>query len=112
MDENEKRIRTKLRDDFVHYAKKCLKIRTKSHGIQPFILNKAQMYIHQLVEQQKRETGRVRVIIVKGRQQGCSTYTEGRFFWIVTHQFGMRAFILTHDNDATSNLFEMAHALL
>jgi intein/homing endonuclease len=108
MDENEKRIRTKLRDDFVHYAKKCLKIRTKSHGIQPFVLNKAQMYIHQLVEQQKRETGRVRVIIVKGRQQGCSTYTEGRFFWIVTHQFGMRAFILTHDNDATSNLFEMA----
>jgi hypothetical protein len=108
MDENEKRIRKRLRDDFVHYAKKCLKIRTKSHGIQPFKLNKAQMYIHEQVEKQKRETGRVRVIIVKGRQQGCSTYTEGRFFWIVTHQFGMRAFILTHDNDATSNLFEMA----
>jgi hypothetical protein len=108
MDEREKKIRRKLRDDFVHYASRCLKIRTKFDGIKPFILNKSQMYIHELVEKQKRETGKVRVIIVKGRQQGCSTYIEGRFYWLVTHHFGLRAFILTHDATATNNLFEMA----
>lgn len=108
MDEREKRIRRKLRDDFVHYALRCLKIRTKFNGIQPFMLNKSQMYINELVEKQKRETGKVRVIIVKGRQQGCSTYIEGRFYWLVTHHFGLRAFILTHDANATNNLFEMA----
>lgn len=108
MDETEKKIRKRLRDDFVHYSNKCLKIRTKFNGIQPFILNKAQMYIHEIVEKQRKETGKVRVIIVKGRQQGCSTYIEGRFYWLVTHHFGLRAFILTHDATATNNLFEMA----
>lgn len=108
MDELEKNIRRKLRDDFTHYAIKCLKIRSKSGEIQSFLLNKAQAYIHDKVEQQRRENNKVRAIILKGRQQGCSTYIEGRFYWRVTHRFGIRAFILTHDNDATNNLFEMA----
>lgn len=107
MDEREKKIRRKLRDDFVHYASKCLKIRTKSNGIQPFILNKVQLHIHNIVEQQRRETGKVRVVILKGRQHGCSTYVEGRFYWLCTQNFGVRAFILTHDISATNNLFEM-----
>src|SRR5271166_1605285 len=108
MDDEERRIRRKLRDNFPHYANKCLKIRSKSGEIKPFILNQAQQYIHDKVEEQKRETNKVRAIIVKGRQQGCSTYIEGRFYWLVTHHFGMRAFILTHDIEATNNLFEMA----
>jgi hypothetical protein len=108
MDEIERQIRRKLRDDFTHYSTKCLKIRSKGGEIRPFILNQAQRYIHDKVEQQRRETGRVRAIVLKGRQQGCSTYIEGRFYWLVTHRFGVRAFILTHDNDATNNLFEMA----
>ena len=108
MDELERKIRKRLRDDFEHYASRCLKIRTKSGEIKPLILNNAQKYIHDKIEEQKRCTNRVRAIIVKGRQQGCSTYIEGRFFWLVTHRFGMRSFILTHDIEATNNLFEMA----
>ena len=109
MHEREKAIRRKLRDDFTHYASKCLKIRTKAGDVKPFELNKAQRIIHEAVEQQRRETGKIRAVILKGRQQGCSTYIEGRFYWRVTHRFGVRAFILTHDNDATNNLFEMAN---
>lgn len=108
MDELERKIRRRLRDDFGHYAAKCLKIRTKSGVINNFMLNKAQGYIHEKVEHQRLATGKVRAIVLKGRQQGCSTYIEGRFYWLVTHRFGIRAFILTHDNDATNNLFEMA----
>lgn len=108
MDDAEKRIRLRLKNDFEHYASKCLKIRSKSGNINPFVLNRAQRYIHECVEKQKCETGMVRAIIVKGRQQGCSTYIEGRFYWLTTHHFGVRTFILTHDNDATNNLFEMA----
>jgi hypothetical protein len=104
----EKRIRQKLKNDFAHYASKCLKIRPKDGQIYPLILNKAQLHIHQIVEQQKRETGKIRAIILKGRQQGCSTYIEARFYWLVTHHFGLRAFILTHSAEATQNLFEMA----
>lgn len=49
----------------------------------------------------------VRIVVLKGRQQGCSTYTEGRFYWLVSNRKGLRAYILTHEADATANLFDM-----
>lgn len=108
MDEREKLIRQKLKDDFEHYALKCLKIRSKAGDLLPFQLNRAQRYVHNLVEKQKRETGKVRAVVLKGRQQGISTYIGGRIFHQITHRIGMRAFILTHDAEATNNLFEMS----
>lgn len=99
--------RLKLMTDFEFYARNCLKIRTKEKGLQPFLLNSAQKYIHSRLEQQKKETGKVRAIILKGRQQGMSTYVEGRFLHNTTHHKGVRAFILTHDAESTNALFEM-----
>src|SRR5580698_11094327 len=107
MTEKELQIRLKLKNDFPHYAYKCLKIRTKEAGIVNFPLNEAQIYLHSRIEEQKKKIGRVRVIILKGRQQGISTYVAGRFYHIVSHRTGYRAFILTHKQDATDNLFEM-----
>lgn len=108
LSEREKAIRRKLRDDFLHYAPRCLKIRTKSGKVVPLVLNDAQLYIHQRAEEQRAVTQRVRAIVLKGRQQGCSTYVEGRFYWRVSHTKGVRAFILTHEEDASNNLFELA----
>lgn len=102
-------IRQRLKSDFEHYANKCLKIRTKVGVVVPFNLNVAQKYIHNKVEDQRTRTGKVRAIILKGRQQGCSTYVEGRFYWRVTHTRGVRAFILTHEEEASNNLFELAN---
>lgn len=103
----EKRIRLKLRDDFAYYAAKCLKIRSKSGAIEPLILNRAQQHVHERLESQKAASGKVRALILKGRQQGCSTYVEGRYYHRVSHGRGLRAFILTHEDAATQNLFEM-----
>ena len=99
--------RQKLKDDFEFYARNCLKIRTKDKGLQPLELNSAQKYIHQRLQQQIKKTGKVRAILLKGRQQGASTYAEGRFMWNATHNKGVRAFILTHDGESTNALFEM-----
>jgi hypothetical protein len=108
MTPTEREIRLRLRDNLEYYAPRCLKLRSKSGGIIPFRLNEAQRYLHSQLEEQKRRTGRVRALILKGRQLGASTYTEGRFFWLVTHRRGTKAFILTHLDDATNNLFGMA----
>ena len=108
MNDYERGIRQKLKDDFIHYANKCLKIRSKSGIVEPFILNRAQSHIHQRIEEQKRQTGKVRALVLKGRQQGCSTYVGGRFYHRTTHNFGTQSFILTHALDATNNLFKMA----
>ncbi|NNL47628.1 MAG: hypothetical protein HKO76_04615 [Acidimicrobiia bacterium] len=53
------------------------------------------------------EFGRVRALVLKGRQQGISTYVEGRLYWRVTTNKGVRAYILTHEREATTNLFDM-----
>lgn len=102
-----KAIRQRLKDDFVHYAPRCLKIRTKDGGSEAFTLNRSQLTLHERLEKQRAERGKVRALVLKGRQQGISTYVEGRFFWRVTHRFGVRAFVLTHRDDATQNLFGM-----
>lgn len=99
--------RLQLKADFKFYARNCLKIRTKTDGLQPFYLNEAQRYIHGKLEQQIEETGKVRAILLKGRQQGASTYVGGRFIHKTTHNKGVRAFILTHDGESTNALFEM-----
>lgn len=99
--------RQRLKDDFGFYARNCLKIRTKNEGMKSLSLNSAQQYIHDRLEQQIKDTGKVRAILLKGRQQGASTYVEGRFMWRATHNKGVRAFILTHDGESTNALFEM-----
>ncbi len=109
LSDEERAIRQRLKDDFTHYAAKCLKIRLKDprQGPQPFVLNHAQEYLHGRFEAQRERTGKVRALVLKGRQQGISTYIGGRFYWRTTHSKGLRCFILTHEQDATDNLFGM-----
>jgi len=97
-----------LRSNFELYAPVALKIREKNGAVRPFRLNAAQREIHRQLEEQRAKTGKVRALVLKGRQQGCSTYVEGRFYWKVSGEFGKTAFILTHKQDATDNLFGMA----
>ena len=89
------------------YYECCLQIRTKSDGLKPLVLNSSQRYAHERIEEQLRETGKVRVLILKGRQQGISTYVGGRFYKKVSTSNGVLAFIVTHEDAATSNLFGM-----
>ena len=109
LSERERAIRQRLKDDFDHYAAKCLVIRNKDGAIVPFALNRAQRFIHEQLEEQLRTTGRVRALVLKGRQQGCSTYIGARFYWRTTHRRGVRTFILTHQDAATQVLFEMVN---
>jgi hypothetical protein len=102
-DEEYERI---LLDDELYYES-CLLIRTKSDGLQPLKLNSSQRYADQQIEKQLVETGRVRVLILKGRQQGISTYVGGRFYKKVSTSNGVLAYIVTHEDAATQNLFGM-----
>jgi len=107
-----KAIRARLKNDFEYYAPRCLKVLAKpdakgKRGIVPFKFNAAQRYIHKRIEEQKAAVGYVRVMILKGRQQGASTYTEGRFYWKTTQNQGEKTYILTHSAEATDNLFGM-----
>lgn len=96
----------KLRD-FQFFAENFFKIRTKKGAILPFELNRAQLYIYERLEKQLAETGKVRAYILKGRQQGCSTFVQARYFHKTITNRGIKTFILTHEAAATKNLFSM-----
>ena len=106
--ERELSLRRRLKDDFEAYSRACLKIRTKSGDVDNFRLNRSQRYLHSRLEEQLKTKGRIRALVLKGRQVGISTYIGGRFYWKISHKFGFRAFILTHLDTASDNLFGMA----
>jgi hypothetical protein len=88
------------------HAAYCAKIKDKSGQIVPFLFNRAQRHVHEKLEEQKRTLGRVRALVLKGRQQGISTYIGERFYHQVSTR-GLSAFVLAHEDKATSNLYEM-----
>jgi hypothetical protein len=101
--------RKRMASDFVFYTDRCLFIRAKSGKVQGLRLNRAQQFIHERLEEQLAATGRVRALILKGRQQGCSTLIGARFYKHTSMASGIRTFILTHEDAATQNLFEMVN---
>jgi hypothetical protein len=90
------------------YFEACLQIRTKDQGLQPLKLNNVQKIVHAKCEEQITRTGRVRLIIPKARQMGISTYVGARFYKKTSTNKGVRTQIITHEDDATQNLFGMA----
>lgn len=97
----------KLKEDFILRCETLYKIRPKTGGSVPLKLNFAQQYLHNKLEELKNLKGRVRAVILKARQQGISTYIAARFFDKVIFNSGLKAFILAHREDATSNLYSL-----
>lgn len=107
LSDRDRAIRLRLKDDYEHYAAKCLWIVDKDGVSRPFLWNETQRRLHTALEQQRAETEKVRAIVLKGRQMGVSTYVGGRYYWRVSHERGKRVFILTHEMTASDTLFEM-----
>lgn len=89
------------------FAKNFLIIHDKAGAERKFFMNRAQLYIHERLEAQFLATGKVRALILKGRQQGVSTYVQARYFHKIVTKRGKQAFILTHLSDATRAIFGM-----
>tara|TARA_B100001248_G_scaffold239629_1_gene205024 strand:+ start:5030 stop:6556 length:1527 start_codon:yes stop_codon:yes gene_type:complete len=102
-------VALRLLDDLPYFAKHNLKIKPKTGNFMPFRFNKAQLHIHQRLEEQKRLTGRVRAIILKGRQQGCSTYVAARYYHQTVSNKATVTFIFAHDSEASQSLFSMVN---
>lgn len=95
----------RLRDSLPLFAAEVLKIEDKAGVTIPLQLNRTQQYLHERIEAHKARTGRVRVIIGKGRQTTVSTYVCARFYHRASMHKGVRCHILTHEQDATDTLF-------
>src|SRR5262245_31665201 len=97
----------RLRTDLPYFAEHALKLRPKAGALVPFRFNAAQLKLHEAIEKQKAETGRVRVVCLKARQLGISTYIAARLFHRTITSPGLRTVIVGHERRASSNLFQI-----
>ena len=113
--EKEKRSKLKgYQEDFSLFAEEQVKIITKdaTEGFVPFKLNAAQVEITKRLSKQLEETGKVRAIILKARQQGISTYCAGRVFWKSFFTPYARSVVMAHDSATSDALFNMSKNLI
>lgn len=90
------------------YIEKYIKIKNKANQIIDFKLNSPQQRLYDVIKDQKKQNKPVRIIILKARQMGFSTLTESIFFKETTTKFNVNTGIITHQDDATTNLFNMS----
>jgi hypothetical protein len=100
-------LRKRLHDDFDFYSRHALKVRTKNNEVTPFTMNAVQRRFHAEVEDQRLRTGRVRKIILKGRQQGFSTYVSARKYFRLSQRKARKGLVIAHKADSSRALFDM-----
>jgi hypothetical protein len=103
--------RKRLRDDFTFYCKNCVKIRTKDGTIAPLILNRVQTRFVERITDQLLDTGKVRFVVVKARQQGLSTVISAWQYWWLASAKAQKGLVMAHVAESTSTLFDMYHRI-
>jgi hypothetical protein len=94
--------------DSQEYMQKLLKIRTKSGALVKFKLNSSQKRLNDKINELQEQGKPVRIIILKARQMGFSTLTEGRIFHKTATTKLTNSFIIAHKEEASTNLFSMS----
>ena len=113
----EKNKRNKLKDyenNFTSFAHDNIKIITKDarRGFIDFKFNSCQEKITELLDNQLKQTGKVRAIILKARQQGISTYCAGRVFWKTYFTPHSRSVVMAHDSATSDALFNLSKSII
>ena len=102
-----KAIRMRLRDDFRFYAKNSVKIRTKEGEVKPFVLNGPQEKLLKAIDDQVKLQGKVRIIILKARQQGFSTFVHAWLYWRLSQREARKGLVVAHLADSARALWDM-----
>lgn len=98
--------RLRLNSETIFY-KLCMKIKDKDGQLVPLICNRAQIHILNKMNSQLARIGKVRAVLLKGRQQGGSTIVGARYYKKATETKGRTAFVLSHEAKTTGKLMQM-----
>lgn len=91
--------------DFPRFAEDVLRIQTKDAQLAPFILNRAQRRVWEMVLEDINARRPVRMYILKARQLGFSTLIQGLAYWVVSLRKNRNALVTAHEEGAAANLF-------
>ena len=102
----------KLKADPLLYFDTCLKIQNFGTGeLIPFKLNEVQSIMHSMMGRQLEEHNHVRMIVLKARRFGISTYVQGRYFRHAAMNHNKVVQITTHSKAATDVMFAMTRTM-
>ena len=102
----------KLQANPVLYFNTCLKIQNFGTGeLIPFELNEVQSIMHSMMQRQLEEHQHVRMIVLKARRFGISTYVQGRYFRHAAMNRNKVVQITTHSKAATDVMFAMTRTM-
>lgn len=90
------------------YIEGFLKIRTKDGQLVPFRMNAPQKKLYEAARRQAEAGKPVRIIVLKARQMGFSTLTEGLLFHMAATRHHVECMVVAHTEDATAKLFQMS----
>lgn len=87
-----------------------LKIITKECSLKPFILNNIQLDFLNFLNKTRQKNKNIRkVIILKARQFGMSTFIESYLFNKILFNRGKRAFVMAHQQQSTDSIFNITN---
>lgn len=97
------------KDNFPLYASSVLKCTRvgEGEGLADLELNSQQQKLHFYIERQLKETGRVRVVVLKSRRLGISTYVAARFTHKLAFSKHRNANVTTHIAKASQTIFNI-----
>lgn len=101
------KLRLRLLNDFEFYCKHCVKIRTKQGKIAPLVFNRIQRRFVKAIIKQMAGNGRVRMVVLKARQQGLSTIISAWQYWWLSQREAQKGLVMAHESDSTTTLFDM-----
>lgn len=108
VDKKQQLFAYKLRNDRLWYMENFLKIRNKKSKLVPFVANDAQKQFDEVITENEKNGKLHRYIILKARQLGFSTYTEGYIYHDTSTRANVNSIIIAHEEKATVNLFGMS----
>jgi len=94
-------------EDLDSYSKEYLKILTKDATLDPLTFNTYQAELSTLVRRLKTERKPIRIIVLKARQLGISTWGTAYTFHECATNAYMKSTVIANDVENTNNLFNM-----
>ena len=107
MEQYDKIWRETVLKNFEVFAKKYFKIKDKRGQIVPLVLNKPQKKVLEKIEGMILRGVPIRLLILKARQKGISTFIEAYIFWRTSFRFHRSSAIVSHEAKSTDHLYGM-----
>ena len=90
------------------YIELVLYIKSKDKKLIKLRFNQAQNLIYERIRKIKKEGRAIRVIILKARQEGVSTFCEAMIFESTVDNSNVNSLIVAHEPESTEEIFRMS----